>query len=88
MVERVCASIRFLFHMLFFDLPETNRRLYAPLLETESERKDCRLIAESEDFVLNEKGSLCLCFEEIADGFELADASSTLVSSPDHCLCC
>ncbi|PAV82340.1 hypothetical protein WR25_16769 [Diploscapter pachys] len=72
------------FDLRIYCVPETG----SAMARVTKQEEDARLIAESEDFVLNEKGSLCLCFEELADGFELADGSSILeISESQHSWC-
>ncbi|KAK6749139.1 hypothetical protein RB195_001629 [Necator americanus] len=65
------------FELRVYCVPETG----AAMESVAKQEQHGRLLAESEHFLLNEKGDLCFCVEDVSDGFSMK--GSTVVEIPD-----
>ncbi|KAK6027091.1 death domain protein [Ostertagia ostertagi] len=65
------------FELRVYCVPETG----AAMESVAKQEQHGRLLAESEHFLLNEKGDLCFCVEDVSEGF--STRGSALVEIPD-----
>ncbi|KAJ1346213.1 hypothetical protein KIN20_000951 [Parelaphostrongylus tenuis] len=78
--ERPRAST---FELRIYCVPETG----AAMESVTKQEQHGRLLAESEQFLLNEKGDLCFCVEDVSEGFSIRGSALLEIPETHHQWC-
>ncbi|CAJ0600793.1 unnamed protein product [Cylicocyclus nassatus] len=71
------------FELRIYCVPETG----AAMESVAKQEQHGRLLAESEHFMLNEKGDLCFCVEDVSEGFSIRGSAIVEISETHHQWC-